>query len=106
MMLYSDDLRITMRSALGGRFGRFGTGVTSSYVDFTVHCGDGYQLDFHEQFNVSPRAFGGGKVTSPVSETILIGNYRFWGTRNGQATPDAGLYLASPSSRFAKLRSF
>ena len=78
----------------------------TSYVDYTVNSkASGYQLEFHPQYNVSPVVFG-GVLTTPVSQTILIGRYRFQGWLGSTLTRDGGVYFASPATPSATLRAF
>jgi hypothetical protein len=96
LTLFTDSLRSTVRSQRN---------ANTSYVDYTVHSGSGYQLEYYPQFNATPLVFG-GTPTSPVSQRVLIGRYRFQGWLNGQLTTDGGTYLASPNTPTATLRDF
>jgi hypothetical protein len=96
LTLFTDSLRSTVRSQRN---------ANTSYVDYTVHSGSGYQLEYYPQFNATPLVFG-GTPTSPVSQRVLIGRYRFQGWLNGKLTTDGGTYLASPNTPSATLRDF
>jgi hypothetical protein len=94
MTLFADSLRAAMRAFRN-----------SSYVNYTVTTRkDDYQLEYYPQYYTSPEVFG-SKLTSPVSQDVLIGHYRFRGWYQGQLTRDPGLYWAGPNNLGAHLRN-
>jgi hypothetical protein len=97
MTLFADSLRSVIR---------YFNGSGTSHVRYTVHSrNEGYQLEYHPQFNFSPNVFG-SNLTYRVSDTIRIGHYRFQGRRNGTLTADPGVYFAAPGHTEAELTAF
>jgi hypothetical protein len=110
----SSDSRITLvpqREASTGFMTLFADSVRSivswfrdsnaSYVDYEFNSNEpgGLQVQYHPQYFTSPVVFG-PKLSTPVSQRILIGHYYFLGQppNGGRVIRDPTVFFASPSS--------
>jgi len=95
--LFADNLRTVVQ---------FFTGPGSGYVEFKVTARyDDWQVESYTEYNYSPTVFG-GKLTTPVSDRLRSGYYKFQGRQDGRLVKDPGTYIASPWHREASLTAF
>ena len=97
LTMFVDTLRSVARSTSRG---------APVGANFTVNSlTSGYVLESWPQFNFSPTAFGSGP-TSPVSDYLTSGHYRFHGRKNGQLIQDPGVHYAGPTRLSTTMSAF
>lgn len=71
--------------------------------DFTVNCSDGYALEWFEEFRYAPNVFGDRK-SSPVTDYLDCGYYRFQATSGEMCIIDRGRHANTPNRRSTILK--
>ncbi|MGE0865167.1 MAG: hypothetical protein AB7P34_14820 [Vicinamibacterales bacterium] len=75
----------------------------SCAADYTVNCRDGFVLEWFEEFRYAPTMFGDRK-SSPVSDFLECGYYRFQATDDTACIIDSGRHPNTPNRRSTILK--
>jgi hypothetical protein len=100
LRLFADSLRSAVH------WFRISGPVLNPFEVRTRNDAHGYQLDWYYPYRYSPKVFGNGAKSSPVSGHLATDHYCFQGWINGTVTHDNGSYFAGPTSATARLRDF
>jgi hypothetical protein len=91
----------TLRSIAGSKKGKAVSGTT-----FTVNSrSPGFVLESWPHYNFSPTAFG-SFPTTPVTDYLSSGHYRFQGRKGKRLIQDPGVHFAGPSRSATTLSAF
>jgi hypothetical protein len=72
-------------------------------ADFTVNSSPGYALESFEECRYAPLVFG-DRRSSPVTDRLQCGFYKFQATKDGTTIVDGGTHRVSPTRRSTLLR--
>jgi hypothetical protein len=75
----------------------------SCAANYTVNCSDGYVLDWFEEFRYAPSVFG-DRRSSPVTDFLECGYYRFQATEGDVCIIDSGRHSNTPNKRSTILK--